>query len=226
MLLFMQIEKPLQRHGGRLEHNETYCGSCYGAEAVWVFVCTCVLSHRFSFLRDTFYVCEIAFVSSLVVSTCDHSNLLQFFRTLISRTFGWLIACIFSLKTFSSWNCGLMLQVGLGKSIVKLVRILYPLQCSKIKIVLPICIPPPQTAYPSGSMIFSCLDLLMTTGLIVHLFHPLGIPLFNWAIGIAVQLCSIFIGYCVIDVLVWKSYMVLFLGGGGGGSLKGMFWWC
>ncbi|KAF6149104.1 hypothetical protein GIB67_038887 [Kingdonia uniflora] len=31
-LLFMQIEKPLQRHGGRLEHNETYCGSCYGAE--------------------------------------------------------------------------------------------------------------------------------------------------------------------------------------------------
>ncbi|MQL91476.1 hypothetical protein Taro_024086, partial [Colocasia esculenta] len=29
-----QIEKPLQRHGGRLEHNETYCGSCYGAEVV------------------------------------------------------------------------------------------------------------------------------------------------------------------------------------------------
>ncbi|KAI3675853.1 hypothetical protein L1987_85449 [Smallanthus sonchifolius] len=28
-----QIERPLQRHGGRLEHNETYCGSCFGAEA-------------------------------------------------------------------------------------------------------------------------------------------------------------------------------------------------
>lgn len=27
-----QIEKPLQRHGGRLQHNETYCGSCFGAE--------------------------------------------------------------------------------------------------------------------------------------------------------------------------------------------------
>ncbi|XP_061968204.1 uncharacterized protein LOC133691632 isoform X2 [Populus nigra] len=27
-----KIEKPLQRHGGRLEHNETYCGLCYGAE--------------------------------------------------------------------------------------------------------------------------------------------------------------------------------------------------
>lgn len=27
-----QAEKPLQKHGGRLEHNETYCGSCYGAE--------------------------------------------------------------------------------------------------------------------------------------------------------------------------------------------------
>ncbi|XP_073041506.1 uncharacterized protein [Primulina huaijiensis] len=28
-----QIEKPLQRHGGRLEHNEKYCGSCFGAES-------------------------------------------------------------------------------------------------------------------------------------------------------------------------------------------------
>ncbi|KAA3488535.1 endoplasmic reticulum-Golgi intermediate compartment protein 3-like [Gossypium australe] len=27
-----KIEKPLQRHGGRLEQNETYCGSCFGAE--------------------------------------------------------------------------------------------------------------------------------------------------------------------------------------------------
>ncbi|KAG9158442.1 hypothetical protein Leryth_013175 [Lithospermum erythrorhizon] len=27
-----KIDKPLQRHGGRLGHNETYCGSCYGAE--------------------------------------------------------------------------------------------------------------------------------------------------------------------------------------------------
>ncbi|KAB1206909.1 Endoplasmic reticulum-Golgi intermediate compartment protein 3 [Morella rubra] len=27
-----KIEKPLQKHGGRLEHNEKYCGSCYGAE--------------------------------------------------------------------------------------------------------------------------------------------------------------------------------------------------
>ncbi|KAI3695160.1 hypothetical protein L1987_78149 [Smallanthus sonchifolius] len=34
-----QIEKPLQRHGGRLEHNETYCGSCFGAEASDVECC-------------------------------------------------------------------------------------------------------------------------------------------------------------------------------------------
>eukprot|EP00262_Sarcandra_glabra_P008847 TRINITY_DN226_c0_g4_i1.p1 TRINITY_DN226_c0_g4~~TRINITY_DN226_c0_g4_i1.p1 ORF type:complete len:385 (+),score=63.20 TRINITY_DN226_c0_g4_i1:84-1238(+) len=27
-----KIGRPLQRHGGRLDHNETYCGSCYGAE--------------------------------------------------------------------------------------------------------------------------------------------------------------------------------------------------
>lgn len=36
----LQIEKPLQRHGGRLDHNETYCGSCYGAEAVCIFPST------------------------------------------------------------------------------------------------------------------------------------------------------------------------------------------
>ena len=34
----MQIERPLQRHGGRLEQNEKYCGSCYGAEVVHLFV--------------------------------------------------------------------------------------------------------------------------------------------------------------------------------------------
>ncbi|KAL3620924.1 hypothetical protein CASFOL_035836 [Castilleja foliolosa] len=28
-----KIERPLQKHGGRLEHNETYCGSCFGAES-------------------------------------------------------------------------------------------------------------------------------------------------------------------------------------------------
>ncbi|CAO2815528.1 unnamed protein product [Amaranthus hypochondriacus] len=28
-----KIKKPLQKHGGRLDHNETYCGSCYGAES-------------------------------------------------------------------------------------------------------------------------------------------------------------------------------------------------
>lgn len=27
-----QIQEPLQWHGGRLEHNETYCGSCFGAQ--------------------------------------------------------------------------------------------------------------------------------------------------------------------------------------------------
>ncbi|XP_071741615.1 uncharacterized protein [Rutidosis leptorrhynchoides] len=27
-----KIGKPMQKHGGELSHNETYCGSCYGAE--------------------------------------------------------------------------------------------------------------------------------------------------------------------------------------------------
>ncbi|XP_031097941.1 uncharacterized protein LOC116002070 isoform X1 [Ipomoea triloba] len=30
--LHINVEKPLQKHGGRLEHNETYCGTCFGAE--------------------------------------------------------------------------------------------------------------------------------------------------------------------------------------------------
>lgn len=29
-----KIGKPIQKHGGELAHNETYCGSCYGAETV------------------------------------------------------------------------------------------------------------------------------------------------------------------------------------------------
>ncbi|KAJ3703094.1 hypothetical protein LUZ61_006799 [Rhynchospora tenuis] len=28
-----KIDRPLQKHGGRLEHDEKYCGTCYGAEA-------------------------------------------------------------------------------------------------------------------------------------------------------------------------------------------------
>ncbi|KAJ3668998.1 hypothetical protein LUZ60_010948 [Juncus effusus] len=28
-----KIGRPLQKHGGRLEHDETYCGTCYGAES-------------------------------------------------------------------------------------------------------------------------------------------------------------------------------------------------
>ncbi|GMH00130.1 hypothetical protein Nepgr_001969 [Nepenthes gracilis] len=37
-----KIERPLQRHGGRLEHNETYCGSCYGAKSQMMIVATLV----------------------------------------------------------------------------------------------------------------------------------------------------------------------------------------
>lgn len=33
-LHFTQIERPLQKHGGRLDQNEPYCGTCYGAEDV------------------------------------------------------------------------------------------------------------------------------------------------------------------------------------------------
>lgn len=29
-----KLGKPIQKHGGEISHNETYCGSCYGAENV------------------------------------------------------------------------------------------------------------------------------------------------------------------------------------------------
>ena len=38
MFSLLQIERPLQKHGGRLEHDEKYCGSCFGAEEVHLVV--------------------------------------------------------------------------------------------------------------------------------------------------------------------------------------------
>lgn len=56
--MFVQIEKPLQKHGGRLEHNETYCGSCYGAQAV-------SLLSFFVFLRNAFGARFLKFILGL-----------------------------------------------------------------------------------------------------------------------------------------------------------------
>lgn len=38
--VILQIEKPLQKDGSRLEANEKYCGSCFGAETV----CFCLIN--------------------------------------------------------------------------------------------------------------------------------------------------------------------------------------
>jgi hypothetical protein len=38
IFFLLQIERPLQKHGGRLEHDEKYCGSCFGAEEVHLIV--------------------------------------------------------------------------------------------------------------------------------------------------------------------------------------------
>lgn len=48
-----QIDKPLQKHGGRLEHNETYCGSCFGAEQVCLSVWILIL------YMDSIYFCKL-----------------------------------------------------------------------------------------------------------------------------------------------------------------------
>lgn len=34
-----KLGKPIQKHGGEIEHNETYCGSCYGAQMVRILSC-------------------------------------------------------------------------------------------------------------------------------------------------------------------------------------------
>lgn len=52
----MQIEKPLQRHGGRLEHDETYCGSCYGAETVFIVSLLCLLFLYFILLIISIHI--------------------------------------------------------------------------------------------------------------------------------------------------------------------------
>jgi hypothetical protein len=38
IFFLLQIERPLQKHGGRLEHDEKYCGSCFGAEEVHLII--------------------------------------------------------------------------------------------------------------------------------------------------------------------------------------------
>jgi hypothetical protein len=53
VFVFLQVEKPLQHHGGRLEHNETYCGSCYGAQEVCSFPVTDSISFFTSNLQRT-----------------------------------------------------------------------------------------------------------------------------------------------------------------------------
>ena len=54
----IQIEKSLQRHGGRLKHYETYCGSCYGASMVKLSIWTLLLIQNIiNFMLE--FVCKL-----------------------------------------------------------------------------------------------------------------------------------------------------------------------
>jgi hypothetical protein len=50
----LQVEKPLQHHGGSLEHNETCSGSCYVAQEVCSFPVTDSISFLSNNLQKNF----------------------------------------------------------------------------------------------------------------------------------------------------------------------------
>ncbi|KAL4332137.1 hypothetical protein GQ457_07G023470 [Hibiscus cannabinus] len=68
----LKIEKPLQRHGGRLEHNETYCGSCYGAEEADDQCCNSCED-----VRDAYRSKGWAFSNPDMIDQCKREGFLQ-----------------------------------------------------------------------------------------------------------------------------------------------------
>lgn len=64
-LLFMQIDRPLQRHGGRLGHNEEYCGSCFGGEMVYWCLVLLILS---------FHMETLKIIAQVFVQMCEYET--------------------------------------------------------------------------------------------------------------------------------------------------------
>ncbi|XP_019456922.1 PREDICTED: endoplasmic reticulum-Golgi intermediate compartment protein 3-like [Lupinus angustifolius] len=67
-----KVEKPLQRHGGRLEHNETYCGSCYGAEVTDEDCCNTCEEVREAYLKKGW-----ALSNPDIIDQCKREGFLQ-----------------------------------------------------------------------------------------------------------------------------------------------------
>eukprot|EP00249_Psilotum_nudum_P012806 c23998_g1_i1 orf=473-1633(-) len=67
-----QVEKPLQRHGGRLGTNETYCGSCYGAELTDEDCCNTCEEVREAYRRKGW-----ALTNSELIDQCKREGWLQ-----------------------------------------------------------------------------------------------------------------------------------------------------
>ncbi|KAK4747480.1 hypothetical protein SAY87_014066 [Trapa incisa] len=67
-----KIEKPLQRHGGRLEHNETYCGSCYGAESTDDHCCNSCEEVREAYRKKGWTLSN-----SDMIDQCEREGILQ-----------------------------------------------------------------------------------------------------------------------------------------------------
>jgi hypothetical protein len=61
----LQIERPLQKHGGRLDHNEVYCGSCYGAEEVHIYDNISLLWFGFYILFMSTLFCYMVYLQSI-----------------------------------------------------------------------------------------------------------------------------------------------------------------
>uniref|UniRef100_A0A1D1Z2S5 Endoplasmic reticulum-Golgi intermediate compartment protein 3 n=1 Tax=Anthurium amnicola TaxID=1678845 RepID=A0A1D1Z2S5_9ARAE len=67
-----KIEKPLQRHGGRLEHNEAYCGSCFGAEVADDDCCNSCEEVREAYRKKGW-----AFSNSDLIDQCKREGFVQ-----------------------------------------------------------------------------------------------------------------------------------------------------
>jgi hypothetical protein len=73
-----QVQKPLQKHGGRLEHNETYCGSCFGAESVSsAFHLLCTVGSNVLLIRGVENMLYGYSLLRSAVSSLDHENRLE-----------------------------------------------------------------------------------------------------------------------------------------------------
>lgn len=132
-LLLLQLEKPLQKHGGRLEHNETYCGSCFGAETVslwngFILWLPCIFGRSMLYLMvhfgfDVYFemLNQMMLISEETPSTLENNNLKR------------MVKCVSQSKDYCSWVLTKLLNSQSFGASYKIVRsVVAEEDCSKV----------------------------------------------------------------------------------------------